>query len=185
MYSTHQIQDTVNGSFRNRFANKPYLPSAGNRKFTSDTKLKYNKYEADGKAIFAVTLSTFVSNEKFAKSDRMRKFWVRDFLYRVSEQLPHALREKVDYNYVIERSPHGHYHYHGLLATPREAGDKIWRNGMLNKELDRDLQALRKKGEYRDFAVNSFLIEPVRAGLVDQWVGYMTKTHDYIMSSAW
>jgi len=185
MYTTNTIQNAVNATFRNRFANQSYKPSAGNRNFASDMKLKYNHYERDGKSIFAVTLSTYVSSDKIAKSDQMRKFWVREFLYRVTEQLPYKLKESIDYDYVIECSPEGHYHYHGLLAMPKEAGDKIWKNGALSKDLARDLTALRTKGQYRAFAVNSFLVEPIRVGLVDQWVGYMTKTHGYIASSAW
>jgi hypothetical protein len=54
-----------------------------------------------------------------------------------------------------------------------------------DKVFETAVTALRTGGQQRDFAVNSFLIEPVRAGLVDQWVAYMTKTTDYISSSAW
>ena len=186
MYTMSTNQSTVNGSFRDRFPSKAYWPGLDKGNFAADTKLKYNSYKNDGKAIFTVTLSTFVKSEKIAKSDRMRKFWICEFMYRVTEQLPYKLKESIDYDYVIERSPDGKYHYHGLLAMPKEAGDKIWKDGMLNKELDRDMQALRKRGEYRDFAVNSFLIEPIRAGqTVEQWIHYMTKTHDYISSSSW
>jgi hypothetical protein len=183
MYSMNTSEQRFETRFRDRFASRSYLAHLERKNFVFDTKLKYNKYEADGKSIFVVTLSTYVSSEGIAKSDRMRKFWDREFLYRVTDQLPYTLKESIDYDYVIERSDEGHYHYHGLLAMPREAGDRIWRNGMLNKELDRDLVALRKKGQYRDFAVNSFLIEPIRPGLtVDHWVHYVSKTHDYIAS---
>lgn len=184
MYSTIEIHNVVNASFRDKLKSTPYLPSSEKRNFVSDTKLKYNKYEQDGKSIFAVTLSTYVSSEKIAKSDWMSKFWDRDFLYRVTEQLPYALRTKIDYDYVIERSPDGKYHYHGLLSMPKEAGDRIWKNGVLNKQLDRDLKALKEKGLYRKFAVNSFLLEPIRVGqTVSHWIHYMTKTHDYIVST--
>ena len=184
MFDMQQSEPTVTSSFRSRFTSTPYLPSAGKRRFTSDIQLKYNKYEQDGKSIFAVTLSTYVSSEKIAKSDEMRKFWEREFLYRVKEHLPHALRDnKIDYDYVIERSPHGHYHYHGLLAMPKEAGDRIWKNEALKLQLERDLKGLREKGQHRKFAMNTFLLEPIRAGhSVDQWINYMTKTHDYIVS---
>ena len=170
--------------FRDRFASKSYLAYAERRDFASDTRLKYRAYSRDGKSIFVVTLSTYLKSDKIAKSDAMRRFWVREFLYRVAEQLPLNLKGKIDYDYVIEKSPEGHYHYHGLLAMPRDAGDKVWKNGALNKELTRDLTALRTKGKYRAFAVNSFLVEPIRSGLTtDDWIGYMTKTQDYIASS--
>lgn len=184
MINVNQAQDTVGISFRDRFKSTSYLASAERRQFASDTKLKYNKYEQDGKSIFAVTLSTYVSSEKIPKSDWMRKFWDREFLYRIKEHLPHSLRGKIDFDYVIERSPDGKYHYHGLLSMPKEAGDRIWKSGVLNKHLDRDLKALSKTGPYRKFAVNSFLIEPIRVDLtVDHWIHYMTKTHDYIVST--
>jgi hypothetical protein len=183
MSISEQRTDT---SFRDRLASKSYLASLDRRSFASDTKVKYNAYEDGGKAIFVVTLSTYVKSDKIAKSDAMRKFWVREFLHRVIKQSPLNLKGKIDYDYVIERSPDGHYHYHGLLAMSKEGGDKIWQNGVLNKELARDLTALRTKGQYRDFAVNTFLVEPIRPDqTINTWVNYMTKTKDYISSSAW
>lgn len=186
MYSMNISEQPIDSRFRDKFISQAHLASVERRQFASDTKLKFNEYERTGKSIFVVTLSTFVSSEKIAKSDWMRKFWDRDFLYRVTEQLPHVLKGKIDFDYVIERSPDGKYHYHGLLAMPREAGDRIWKNGVLNKELDKDLKALREKGQHRKFAVNSFLIEPIRVGqTVDHWINYMTKTRDYIASKEW
>lgn len=183
MNSMNVINNAVDVSFRSRFAGKAFWASLRKERFAAGTKLKYNSYKNDGKAVFTVTLSTYVSSEKIAKSDRMRKFWDREFLYRVTEQLPYKLKESIDYDYVIERSEDGFYHYHGLLAMPKEAGDKIWKNGAVNKDLTRDLTALREKGQYRDFAVNSFLIETIRADKsIDHWVHYMTKTQDYIAS---
>jgi len=185
MYTTNTSQNAVNGSFRDRFTKIPtYWPSTERQNFASTTKHKYNHYEREGKAIFTVTLSTYVSSEMIAKSDRMRRFWEREFLYRITEQLPYRLKAKIDFDYVIERSTAGHYHYHGLLAMPKEAGDRIWKDGNLNRQLDRDLAALHTKGSHRDFAVNSFLMEPIRPDkTIDHWVHYMTKTHDYVVSS--
>jgi len=184
MYTMNTTQHAADTSFRDRFSSKTYWPSLEKGKFATDTKLKYNKYKHDGKSIFVVTLSTYVSSEKIAKSDRMRRFWNREFLYRVTEQLPFKSRSKIDYDYVIERSHAGHYHYHGLLAMPKEAGDRIWKDGKLNQELDRDLAALSTRGQHRDFAVNTFLVEPIRPDkTIDHWVHYMTKTHDYVASS--
>jgi hypothetical protein len=187
MYSTNQVQDTTNSSFRNRFHGTPsYWQSSGSRRFAADTKLKFNSYEQHGKAIFAVTLSTYLSSEKIARSDWMRKFWERDFLYRMTEHLPYALKNKLDYDYVIERSDEGHWHYHGVLAMPKDAADRIWKDGALKPQLDRDLRGLRQKGDHRKFAVNSFVIEPIREGLtVEDWISYMTKTRDFISSAEW
>ena len=177
-------EGALDSRFRDRFTSKPYWPSDDRRQFAANTKLKYNKYEQDGKSIFAVTLSTYVSSEKIAKSDWMRKFWEGDFLYRIKQHLPLPLREKIDYDYMIEKSPDGRYHYHGLLAMPKDAGDRIWKNDALKLRLERDLKGLREKGQYRKFAMNTFLLEPIRAGhSVDQWIHYMTKTHDYIVST--
>lgn len=186
MYTTNTNRNAVNASFRDRFPSKPYWPSLDNRKFAATTKLKFNHYEREGKAIFAVTLSTFLSSEKIARSDWMRKFWERDFLLRIAQYLPHALKTKIDYDYVIERSDKGHWHYHGLMAMPKEAADRIWKDGVLKRQLERDLVALREKGQHRKFAVNSVLIEPIRPGnTVADWTSYMTKTHDFISSAEW
>lgn len=114
--------NAVDISFRSRFAGKAFWPSLSKGRFAADTKLKYNSYQNDGKTVFTVTLSTYVSSEKLAKSDRMRKFWVHEFLYRVAEQLPYKLKESIDHDYVIERSDEGFFHYHGLLpGTPARA----------------------------------------------------------------
>ena len=175
-------------SLYHRLANKskPHLAYAERANFAANTKVKYNGYERDGKSIFTVTLSTYVTSERIAKSDRMRKFWVSDFMHRVTKYLPFKLKESIDFDYVIERSREGNWHYHGLLAMPKEAGDRIWKNGALDKHLERDLAALGDKGQYRDFAVNSVRIEPIRPKKsIDHWVSYMTKTQDFIPSSAW
>ena len=175
---------TTQSTFRDRFTSARHSPSADKRRFEAETKLKYSDYEQKGKAIFAVTLSTFVTSEKIARSEWMSKFWEHDFLYRITEHLPHALKRQIDYDYVIEKSPVGHWHYHGLLAMPKEAADRIYTEGRIKKQLNRDLNVLNKIGPYREFAVNSILIEPIRSGLsVGDWISYMTKTHDYIVST--
>ncbi len=134
--------------------------------------------------IDTVTLSTFLSSEKIARSEWMSKFWDYDFLFRVRKHLPYGLRKKIDHDYVVERSYAGHWHYHGLLAMPKEAADRIYKDGQIKRQLERDLKALRKPGKYRKFAVNSVLIEPKRPGLtLGEWISYLTKTHDYIVST--
>ena len=45
------------------------------------------------------------------------------------------------------------------------------------------MTTLQTKGEFRGFAVNSFLIESIRPDkTIDHWVHYMTKTQGYITS---
>ncbi|SEJ05521.1 hypothetical protein [Frateuria terrea] len=144
---------------------------------------KYNAYLADGNAVLAVTLSTYVRSAKFASSDCMRVFWDQHFMHRVQRCLPYHVHPKIDYDYVVERSPGGHYHYHGLLALPQPYGDWLC-EGIRSKWLRRDLNSFRRAGQYRPLRLNSFRIEPIRPdGSVDAIARYLTKTPDYLPSS--
>lgn len=145
--------------------------------------LKYNGYEALGHPVFAVTLSTYVKSDAIARSDRMRNFWDQHFIYRVKQRLPFRLKEKFDHDFIVERSPEGHYHYHGLMAFTSEGGKRIWRDGALNAQLKRDLDSFRYESDYRPFCVNEHLIEPVRSGDPNPWCNYITKSNDIPMSS--
>ena len=185
MNTMNHIEHAADTSFRNRFKKPPvYRPKSDQLRFAIETNVKYDHYEKIGHAIFAVTLSTFLSSEKIARSEWTGKFWEHDFLYRIKKHLPLALREKIDHDYVMERSDAGHWHYHGLLAMPKEAADMIYKDGQVKRQLDRDLKALNKPSPYRKFAVNSFLIEPIRPDLtIGNWISYLIKTHDYIVST--
>jgi len=138
----------------------------------------FGAYEADGRAIFIVTLSTFVASESFGCSDRMRHFWDHHFIYRVREQLPYQAKEKLDSDYVLERRPF--FHYHGFLALPYEHRHHIWKGGALHPRFNRALNSFRHAGKYRPFRINEYEILPANG--VTAWAKYITKTADYIPS---
>lgn len=144
---------------------------------------KYNGYEARGHSVFTVTLSTYVKSDAIARSDRMSNFWNQHFIHRVKRCLPFKLKDKFDHDFVVERSPEGHYHYHGLMVFTADGGKKIWRDGKLSVKLERDLLSFRHKGDYRPFCVNKHLIEPVRSGELDAWIRYITKENEIPNSS--
>jgi hypothetical protein len=138
----------------------------------------YNGYRANGNEIFAVTLSTYVKSASFANSPRMLDFPSNAFIRRIKKHLPFKLKSKLDFDFVIELSPDGYYHFHGFLAAPKGAAHYIYNNGALNKHIARDLDCLSKAGQYRPFKVNKYLIEP--ASNIDQWTAYITKSTNYI-----
>jgi hypothetical protein len=197
--------------------------------YIDNSLMKYDAYHDRGHLVLAVTMSTFITNEKFAKSGAMSYFWERDFMNRVHRQVPKSLWNQIDYDYVIEGSLPGpkdrpeasvaaskfrerNWHIHGLLAFTPDAGRKVWQGGALNKHLARDLNSfrtgprlsrdaratlsgglpanayfakklrnLRQTGAYRQFSVNSWLIEPVRQGSSPAaWITYYTKTPDFV-----
>jgi hypothetical protein len=113
----------------------------------------------------------------------MRNFWDHHFIHRVKRRLPFKLKEQLDHDFIVERSPEGHYHYHGLLALTSNAGKRIWHHGALDAQLQRDLDSFRRAGSYRPFCVNKHLIEPIRSGVADPWCKYITKSNDIPMSS--
>lgn len=146
-------------------------------------RTKYDGYAAQGHAIFAVTLSTYVKSESIARSHLMSDFWDSHFLHRVRRCLPFKLKTHSDHDFVIERSPEGYFHYHGLLAFTHEAGERFWPKGELNPKVKRSLDTFHNKGAYRPFCVNSFLIEPIRAGQLAAWIHYITKENEIPTSS--
>lgn len=144
---------------------------------------KYDAYLQDGKAVLAATLSTYVTSATFARSGRMHNLWDEHFMHRVRRCLPRRLEWKIDYDYVIELSPAGHYHYHGLLALPQPYGDWLC-DGPRRRQLNRDLDSFRRAGAYRSLRINSYRIEPIRPdGSMDALARYLTKTPDFLPSS--
>jgi hypothetical protein len=102
---------------------------------------------------------------------------------RVKRCLPYRLHGKNDYDYVVERSDGGHYHYHGFLALPQPYGDWLC-DGPRRRQLDRDVVSFKRAGQYRRMRVHSHLIEPIRwDGSVDGFARYITKTYDFLPSS--
>ncbi|MEP7043723.1 MAG: hypothetical protein ABI843_11715 [Dokdonella sp.] len=144
---------------------------------TDELTLKYEAYLKNGNSVFAVTLSTYVQSEWFARK-HMHSYWRNHFIYRVLKQLSYKLKAKLDHDYVIERSPEGHYHFHGLLALPASSSGQIWNCGSLRKPLDLALKSLGHCGRHRMFKVNDFLIEPITN--VAAWAIYSTKSPDSI-----
>lgn len=144
---------------------------------------KYEAYLEEGKAVLTVTLSTFVTSAVFASSGRMHNMWDQHFMHRVHRCLPYRLEWKIDYDYVIELSPAGHYHYHGLLALPQPYGDWLC-DGPRSRRLHRDLDSFSRAGAYRTLRINSYRIEPIRSdGSVGAFARYLTKTPDFMPSS--
>jgi hypothetical protein len=137
-------------------------------------EMKYTTYQSQGTSVFAVTLSTFVKSAAFAASDRMRKYWDHHFIYRVRKCLPY--RAKVDYDWVLEESPDGFYHYHGFLAVENKYEYRIWCNGALSSKLKRALDSHAKASEYRKLCINAHQIEP--ATNIPAWSNYITKQAD-------
>lgn len=151
---------------------------------TQELISKYSAYQAQGKLVLAVTLSTFMKSDRYAASSRTESFWNNHFMHRVKRYLPDDYREKFDFDYVLEKSPDGFWHYHGLLAIPAEASCKLWRDDELNPHFQNDLNSMRTTGLYRPFKINSYKIEPIRDGAIGitKWAQYMTKTSSYIRS---
>jgi hypothetical protein len=138
----------------------------------------FNGYRDNGHVVFVVTLTAFVKSDSFAKSSKMSDFWEYVFIRRIQKHLPYKLKTKFDHRFVIELSPKGKYHYHGLIAAPKEVADKIYSNGRLNRHISRDLVRLNNEGKYRTHKIKKFEIEP--ATNINRWVNYITKTYDYI-----
>lgn len=132
---------------------------------------KYLAYQSLGHAVFAVTLSTYVTSEAFAASDRIRHFWDNHFIYRVKCRLPP--RAKLDHDWTLEISDDGYYHYHGFVAVEGKHGSRIWTSCGPHKKLIRALDSFSKSGTYRPFRVNKCLVEPVTNAAA--WSTYITK----------
>lgn len=142
----------------------------------------YNGYRANGHEIFAVTLSTFVKSEAFAKSPRMLDYWSNVFIRRIQKRLPWKYKNKLDFDFVIEQSPDGYYHYHGFIAVPKGVAHYMYDSNSLNRHITRDLNCLNKAGKYRALKVNKYHIEPTTN--IDQWATYITKTKNYIREAS-
>ncbi len=140
-------------------------------------KEKYQHYQRQRHFILCVTLSTYIKSSKYALSDRTRHMWEHHFIRRVDRRLPYKGKTKLDYDYVLEQSPEGYWHYHGLLAVPEELSKCLWKNGALHPQLAGSIRSFEKAGSQRPFCINSFLIEPVQT--VEDWCNYITKRQSY------
>jgi hypothetical protein len=148
-----------------------------------ELKQRYSTYESIGYSTYAVTLSTYIASRGFAR-ENMRDYWDCHFIGRVKRCFPFKMKNQFfDHDFIVEKSPGGHYHYHGLMAFPSDTSKKIWRDGELNPQLRRDLDSFRSRGKHRMFCVNKHLIEPVHSCLLDTWIRYITKEKDIPLSS--
>ncbi len=134
---------------------------------------KYVSYERQGHLVLCVTLSTYIKSQQYALSDRTRQMFEHHFIGRVRRCLPFKAKEKVDYDWLMEESPEGFWHYHGLMAIRAEFGARLWRGNTLNSRLAGDIASFKKLGSQRPFKINSFDIEPVKS--VEAWCRYITK----------
>jgi hypothetical protein len=150
---------------------------------------KYLSYQEQGLAVFTVTLSTFIQEQRNLPEEMFRHMWDDHFIYKVRKRLP--IKARLDHDYVIELSPPmlsrggGYscfYGYHGFIALDARYNARLWNSSGLNKHLNGALKSLRKRGLYRPFCINSFLIEPAKN--IESWSTYITKTTDYLMSAA-
>lgn len=150
---------------------------------------KYLSYQEQGLSVFTVSLSTYIQEQRTPPEDLFRYVWDDHFIYKVRRRLP--LKARIDHDYVIELSPpmlvrggtySCFYGYHGFIAIEPAYTSRIWSGGVLNKHLAGSLKSLRKRGLYRPFCINSFLIEPAKN--IESWSTYITKTAGYLMSAA-
>jgi hypothetical protein len=148
---------------------------------------KYTAYHAQGLAVFTVSLSTFLQEQRTAPEAMFHTMWNSHFIHKVRMRLP--LKVTLDHDYVVELSPlmrgngqgfSRYYGYHGFLALDARYEDRLWKNGGLNRHLFGSLKSFRRRGLYRPFCINSFLIEPARN--IESWSTYVTKTPDYLTS---
>ena len=138
----------------------------------------YNGYRNNGHMVFIVTLTSFVKSRPYAHSTNMYDFWESVFIRRIRNNLPYKMKTKIDFDFVIELSPKGHYHYHGFIAVPNDVAAKIYPNNRLSRKIVRDLARLNKEEKYRTHTIKRFEIKP--ANDIDCWANYITKTNNYI-----
>lgn len=143
-------------------------------RYSTQIQSLFESYRDKEYLVLAVTLSTYVKTRSVAESPAFEMLWTRDFLSRVQRRIPRkALAGSFVETFNIECSPEGNWHFHGLLAVAPEHAERIWSNGKLSRQLERDLLTFRKRGDYRACRVNSFLIEPVKS--IEDWVRYINK----------
>lgn len=150
---------------------------------------KYLSYQAQGLSVFTVSLSTYIQEQRNPPEEMFRHMWDDHFIYKIRKRLPFKVR--FDHDYVIKLSPpmltrtgtySCFYGYHGFIAVEPTYTARIWSGRGLNKHLVGSLKSLRRRGLYRPFCINSFLIEPAKN--IESWSTYITKTADYVMSAA-
>ena len=141
---------------------------------------KYRSYIEQEHLVLTATLSTYVKSAPAPSygsgtdiwTSRWGRFWEREFVFRVRRRLP--VSAPLDTDFVVELSPEGNWHYHGLLATKKQFGHCLWKDGALHKRLKQDIHSLAfNRDAYRPFRINSFDIAPVKN--IEAWCQYITK----------
>jgi hypothetical protein len=151
------------------------------KKSAENIRRRFDSYKDQGHLVLSATLSTLVTSDTFAQSERFAQMWNKFFLEKLHKRLPKLVRgHLIDHEYVIERSPDSYFHFHGLVAVHRSHVDRFWSSGVLNRHLANDLFSFREQGPYRPCCINSFLIEPVENTAA--WTTYITKHSDSILS---
>ena len=64
---------------------------------------KYLSYQEQGLAVFTVTLSTFIQEQRNLPEEMFRHMWDDHFIYKIRKRLP--IKARLDHDYVIELSP--------------------------------------------------------------------------------
>ena len=138
---------------------------------------RFKHYQEQGLLVLAVTLSTCVTSDYVARSERFSQIWSKHFIEKLHKRLPKNLKPTfLDYEYLIEQSRDGYWHFHGFVAVAPNVAERYWTTEGLNHHLERDVKSFRKAGKYRSCRVNSFLIEPVTSCY--RWSNYCTKSRD-------
>src|ERR1017187_10977048 len=122
-----------------------HSPKAANRwsdrNRQSDLFSRFKYYQEQGFLVLAVTLSTCVTSDFVARSERFSQIWSKHFLEKLHKRLPKNLKAtSLDYEYLIEQSPDGYWHFHGFVAVAANVADRFWTTEEgLNHHLKRDL----------------------------------------------
>ena len=138
-------------------------------------------YITSGYLVLAVTLSTFVTSNAFAASQRFDSLWDKFFIEKVYKRIPQQRRNAVlDHEFQKECSPDGHWHFHGFLALRPDIAPRVWYGGYLNRHLEGDLRSFEKCGTYRPCRLTSFDINPVANAAA--WARYITDKNKNLRS---
>ena len=180
------VQPSQFASYKEQSRPDGYIPTihslkAANRwedrKRQSDLFSRFKYYQEQGLLVLAVTLSTCVTSDSVARSERFSQIWSKHFIEKLHKRLPKNLKTtSLDYEYLIEQSRDGYWHFHGFVAVAANVAGRFWTTEGLSRHLHNDLRSFRKAGKYRSCRVNSFLIEPVTNCY--RWSNYCMKSKD-------
>ena len=117
------------------------------------------------------------------------EYWLHEykhtFLHKISKILSRRSKDSVLYSDFCEyefgesglyksvkdqRSPH---HVHGVIFIPNELVKKVWNseNKSITDRLEKDIRSIK--------CISSALIEPIREGEMNKWIGYTMKNKSF------